>query len=66
MRGEGRHKDKKSKFGKKQTERPEQKRDEESKSGEGSEMIPMEPTSRVIDRQVSRSTGPEGRNDPTV
>ena len=43
MRGGGRHKDKKSKSEKKQTtnsERPEQKRDGESRSGEGPEMIP--------------------------
>ena len=52
MRGGGRHKDKKSKSEKKQTtnpERPEQKRDEESKSGEGSEMIPMDEVLRRLE-----------------
>ena len=54
MRGGGRHKDKKSKSEKKQTtnpERPEQKRDEESKSGKGSEMIPMDESGQK-DQQV--------------
>ena len=52
MRGGGRHKDKKSKSEKKQTtnpERPEQKRDEESKSGEVSEMIPMDEVLRRLE-----------------
>ena len=45
MQGGGRHKNKKSKSEKKQTmnsERPEQKRDGESRSDEGPEMIPMD------------------------
>ena len=54
MRGGGRHKDKKSKSEKKQTtnpERPEEKRDEESKSGEGSQMIPIDESGQK-DQQV--------------
>ena len=52
MRGGGRHKDKKSKFEKKQTtnpERPEQKRDGEARSGEGSESIPMDEVLRQLE-----------------
>ena len=52
MRGGGRHKDKKSKSEKKQTtnsERPEQKFDEESKGGEGSEIIPMDEAMRRLE-----------------
>ena len=51
LRGGGKHKDKRSKADTKQ----------------GIDEWTEGPTSRVIDRQVSRSdTGPEGRNDPTV
>ena len=61
MRGRGRHKDKKSKSDKKQTtnsERPEQKFDEESKGGEGSEIIPMDEAMRVRrKRRVSEKHG---------
>ena len=52
MRRGGRHKDKKSKSEKKQTmnsERPEQKRDGESRSGEGPEMIPMDEALRRLE-----------------
>ena len=52
MRGGGRHKDKKSKSEKKQTtnsERPEQKRDGESRSGAGPEMIPMDEALRRLE-----------------
>ena len=52
MRGGGRHKDKKSKFEKKQTtnpERPEQKRDGEARSGEGPESIPMDEVLRQLE-----------------
>ena len=52
MRGGGRHKDKKSKSEKKQTtnsERPDQKFDEESKGGEGSEIIPMDEAMRRLE-----------------
>ena len=52
MRGGGKHKDKKSKSEKKQTtnsERPEQKFDEESKGGEGSEIIPMDEAMRRLE-----------------
>ena len=52
MRGGGKHKDKKSKSEKKQTtnpERPEQKRDGESRSDEGPEMIPMEEALRRLE-----------------
>ena len=51
MRGGG-HKDKKSKSEEKQTtnsERPEQKFDEESKGGEGSEIIPMDEAMRRLE-----------------
>ena len=52
MRGGGRHKDKKSKSEKKQTtnsERPEQKRDRESRSGDGPEMILMDEALRRLE-----------------
>ena len=52
MRGGGRHKDKKSKSEKKQTtnpERPEQKRDGESRSDERPEMITMEEALRRLE-----------------
>ena len=52
MRGGGRHKDKKSKSEKKQItnpERPQQKRDGESRSGEGPEMIPMDEVMRWLE-----------------
>ena len=52
MRGGGRHKDKKSKSEKKQTknpETPEQKCDGESRSDEGSEMIPMDEAKRRLE-----------------
>ena len=52
MRGGGRHKDKKSKSEKKQTtnpERPEQKRDGESRSDEGPEMMHMDEAMRRLE-----------------
>ena len=52
MRGGGRHKDKKSKSEKKQTTnpgRPEQKRDGESRSDEGPDMIPMDEALRRLE-----------------
>ena len=52
MRGGGRHKDKKSKSEKKQTtnsQRPEQKGDGESRSGEGPELIPMDEVLRRLE-----------------
>ena len=52
MRGGGRHKDKKSKSEKKQTtnpEKPEQKRDGESRSDEGPEMITLEEAQRLLE-----------------
>ena len=52
MRGGGRHKDKKSKSEKKRTtnsERSEQKRDGESRSGDGPEMIPMDEVLRRLE-----------------
>ena len=52
MRGGGRHKDKKSKSEKKQTtnsEKPEQKRDGETRSGEGTESIPMDEVLRQLE-----------------
>ena len=52
MRGGGRHKDKKSKSEKKQItipEKPEQKRDGESRSDEGPEMITMEEAQRWLE-----------------
>ena len=54
MRGRGRHKDKKSKSEKKQTtnsERLEQKRDEEPRSDEGPKMIPVEEALRWLEEQ---------------
>ena len=52
MRGGGTHKDKKSKSEKKQTtntQRPEQKGDGESRSGEGPELIPMDEAMRRLE-----------------
>ena len=52
MRGGGKHKDKKSKSEKKQTansQRPEQKGDGESRSGEGLELIPMDEVLRRLE-----------------
>ena len=55
MSGGGKHKDKKSKSEKKQTtnsERPEQKRDGESRSGEGPELIPMDEVLRRLESEA--------------
>ena len=52
MRGGGRHQDKKSKSEKKQTmnsQRPEQKREGEARSGEGPELIPMDEVLRRLE-----------------
>ena len=76
MRGGGRHKDKKRKSEKTQTtspERPEQKRDGESRSDEGPEMIPMDEALRWLEENEgyqeiveSVSEGSEGEVEQKV
>ena len=76
MRGGGRHKDKKSKSEKKQTtnpEKPEQKRDGESRSDEGPEMITLEEAQRILEedegyqKNIERaSEGSEGEVQQNV
>ena len=76
MRGGGRHKDKKSKSEKRQTtnpEKPEQKRDGESRSDEGPEMITLEEAQRISEedegyqKNIERaSEGSEGEVQQNV